>query len=82
MCFSALTDASFLGFCGFSFRSGSALTSENKEMSRNECWCVVGGPRGTELGLEEAIKTVQSSDFRVILPLPGLALLASRPFFS
>lgn len=40
MCFSALIDASFLGFCGFSFRSGSALhrlMSENKEMSGNEC---------------------------------------------
>lgn len=43
MCFSALIDASFLGFCGFSFRSGSALMSENKEMSRHECWLVCGG---------------------------------------
>lgn len=83
MCLSVLIDASFLGFCGFSFPSGSALhglMSENKEMSRNE-WCEVCGPR-TELGLEEAVQIVQSLDFTVILPFPGLALLASPPFFS
>lgn len=85
MCFSVLIDTSFLGFCGFSFRSGSALhrlMSENKEMSRNECWCEVCGPRGTELGREEAIQMVQSSDFTVILPLLRLVLLANPPFFS
>lgn len=85
MCFSVLIDASFLGFCGFSFRSGSALhrlMSENKEMSRNECWCEMCGPRGTELGQEKAIQMVQSSDFTVILPLLRLVLLTNPPFFS
>lgn len=85
MCFSVLIDASFLGFCGFSFRSGSALhrlMSENKEMSRNECWCEVCGPRGTELGREDAIQIVHSRTSRSSFPCPGLScsltLLSSR----